>query len=203
MKPLILFAHGAGAGHQHPWMQRWHLMLGDIGDIRCITYPYIKRGAKLPDKMPVLEAAHLEAATQLSAANPNRPLLLVGKSMGARVSVHIADEARATAVIAFGYPLVSSGRKKTLRDQALRDTRTPTLLVQGSRDKMTDLDLFLELVSEHPTKALRLRMVNDGDHSLECRKLPLRREGRTQDDVDAEILFDTQRFVRQMLSPSE
>ena len=49
----------------------------------------------------------------------------------------------------------------------------------------------------------RLRMVEDGDHSLECRKRPLRKEGRTQDDVDAEIQFDIQRFVDAQLRPPE
>jgi len=203
VKPLIVFAHGAGAGHDHPWMQRWYLRLSDLGEVRRLTYPYIERGGRLPDKMPVLEAAHLEVASALAVSNPGRPLLLVGKSMGGRVSVRIADQLHATAVIALGYPLISSGRRKTVRDQALRDVRTPTLLVQGSRDKMTDLDRFLELVADHPTQALRLRMVEDGDHSLECRKRPLRKEGRTQDDVDAEIQFDIQRFVDAQLRPPE
>ena len=67
---------------------------------------------------------------------------------------------------------------------------------------MTDLNLFIDLVADHPTRALRLRMVEDGDHSLECRKRPLRAEGRTQDDVDAEIQFDIQQFVDAVRAPS-
>ncbi len=91
MKPLILFAHGAGAGHTHPWMQRWYLMLHEIGEIHRLTYPYIERKARLPDKMPVLEAAHLKAATDLTTAHPNRPLLLIGKSMGEPLDCNLVE----------------------------------------------------------------------------------------------------------------
>ena len=183
-------------------MQRWFLRLCDLGEVHRLTYPYIQQGKRMPDKLPVLMDAHREAAQRLVEANPGRPLLLVGKSLGSRVSVHIADAVGATAVIALGYPLVSNSRRRTLRDQALRDVRTPTLLIQGSRDEMTDLNLFIDLVADHPTRALRLRMVEDGDHSLECRKRPLRAEGRTQDDVDAEIQFDIQQFVDALQAPS-
>ena len=181
-------------------MQRWFLRLCDIGEVHRLTYPYITQGKRLPDKLPKLIDAHEDKASELSLSHPGRPLILVGKSMGARVSVHIADKVHASAVIALGYPLISSGRRQTVRDQPLRDVRTPTLLVQGTRDKMTNMELFLDLVADHPTAALRLRVVEDGDHSLECRKLPLRAAGRTQDDVDAEIQLDVERFLVPLLS---
>ena len=123
MTPLILFAHGAGAGHQHPWMQRWYLRLCDMGEVHRFTYPYMTQGKRLPDKLPKLIAAHEEMASQLSLSHPGRPIILIGKSMGARVSVHIADKVHASAVIALGYPLISSGRQQTVRDQPLRDVR--------------------------------------------------------------------------------
>ena len=195
-RPVILLAHGAGAGHEHPWMQRWRLRLSDLADVHCLTYTYREEGRRLPDPMDRLEARHLRAAAALSHAHPDQPLVLVGKSMGGRVSVRVADRTDAVAVVAFGYPLVSSGKRQTRRDAPLRAIRTPTLLVQGTRDPMGPIDELLELVSSHPTGALRLRVVDDGDHSLECRKRPLRQAGRTQDDVDEEVLYDVGRFVR-------
>jgi predicted alpha/beta-hydrolase family hydrolase len=67
--------------------------------------------------------------------------------------------------------------------------------VQGTRDPMGPIDLFTDLVADHESESLRLRIVMDGDHSLECRKRPLRARGQTQDDVDDEILYDLRRFV--------
>lgn len=195
MRPLILFSHGAGAGHDHPWMQRWRLRLSDIGEVHSLTYPYMKAGRRLPDPIEKLEAAHLNAVDQLCRTHPRRPLVLAGKSMGARVAVRVADRTPAIATVAFGYPLVSSGKRQTLRDGPLRLARTPTLLVQGTRDPMGPIDLLTDLVADHESESLRLRIVEDGDHSLECRKRPLRARGQTQDDVDDEILYDLGRYL--------
>ncbi|HCH64691.1 MAG TPA: hypothetical protein DFR83_17930 [Deltaproteobacteria bacterium] len=71
--------------------------------------------------------------------------------------------------------------------------------MQGTRDPMGPIDDFVDLVADHPTQQLRLRVVEDGDHSLECRKRPLRAVGRTQDDVEREVLYDIRGFLRGVL----
>jgi len=200
MRPVILFAHGAGAGHDHPWMQRWFLRLQDIGDVVPLTYRYRQEGRRMPDSMADLESTHLALAASLAAKHSGRPLVLAGKSMGGRVSVRVANQTEAVAVVAFGYPLVSSGRKKTRRDAALRAVRVPTLLIQGTRDAMGPIDELTDLVADHPTSSLRMRIVDDGDHSLECRKRPLRLKGLGQDDIDTEIQFDVKRFLDDIIA---
>jgi hypothetical protein len=199
MRPVILFAHGSGAGHDHPWMQRWRLRLSDLGEVFPLTYAYMQEGRRIPSPVARLEIEHLKRATALAREHRNRPLLFVGKSLGSRVSVMVADRSPAVATVAFGYPLVSRGRKATRREAPLRDTRVPTLLVQGTRDPMGPIPDLVDLVADHPTQSLRLRTVDDGDHSLECRKRPLRLAGRNQDDVDDEILYDIRRFLRTLV----
>ncbi len=195
MRPLILFSHGAGAGHDHPWLQRWRLRLSDIGDVFPLTYPYMAEGRRLPNPMAQLESAHIKHATALARKYNRQPLVMMGKSMGGRVAVRVANRVPAAAVVCFGYPLISSGKNPTRRDAPLREVEVPTLLVQGTRDPKSPIDDLLELVAHHPKQMLRLREVEDGDHSLECRKLPLRATARTQDDVDEEILYDIRRFL--------
>jgi hypothetical protein len=40
-KPLLLFAHGAGAGQSHPWMQSWAQRLSKLGSVAPFDYPYM------------------------------------------------------------------------------------------------------------------------------------------------------------------
>src|SRR5580765_5627688 len=56
--PTLIFGHGAGAGHEHPWILRLGKGLADRG-VRVVTFnfPYRAEGRKLPDKPAVLEAA--------------------------------------------------------------------------------------------------------------------------------------------------
>ena len=132
MRPVFLFAHGSGAGHEHPWMQRWYLLLSDLGDVVPLTYQYMQEGRRLPSPIEHLEEEHIKAASSVVRDHRGRPLVLVGKSLGGRVSVRVANRTTAVATVALGYPLVSSGRKATRRDAPLRETRVHTLLVQGT-----------------------------------------------------------------------
>ncbi|HCH64692.1 MAG TPA: alpha/beta hydrolase, partial [Deltaproteobacteria bacterium] len=109
MRPVILFAHGSGAGHDHPWLQRWHLLLSTIGDVVPLTYSYMQEGRRIPSPVEALETEHVKQATAAARGHRNRPLLLAGKSLGGRVSVRVAQRTPALATVVFGYPLISSG----------------------------------------------------------------------------------------------
>jgi predicted alpha/beta-hydrolase family hydrolase len=54
MKPLLLFAPGAGAPSTHPWMRRWAALLGAIGVVRPLDYDYMLDGRRRPDRLPDL-----------------------------------------------------------------------------------------------------------------------------------------------------
>jgi len=60
-QPVFIFAHGAGAGSQHPWMQTWAGYLRKLGTVEMLDYPYMKEGRKVPDRQPKLIAAHIAA----------------------------------------------------------------------------------------------------------------------------------------------
>ena len=138
-RPRILFAHGAGAGSDHPWMQAWAQRLGTLGAVHSFDYPYKAEGRKAPDRMPKLLAAH---RAQVEALPGEGPIVLCGKSMGSRVGCHLSLELGVSALICLGYPLGRAGRP--LRDQVLLDLRTPVLLVQGTRDPLAQFDLVEE-----------------------------------------------------------
>jgi len=191
VKPLFLFAPGAGAPSSHPWIQRWKERLTQIGDVETFDYDYMREGGRRPDRLPQLIAAHRQALAEVRTRTSG-PIILIGKSMGGRIGCHVALEEKVNGVVCLGYPLCGSGDRSKLRDLVLRNLRTPILLVQGTRDPLCPLDL-LEGVRREMTAPNFLHLVEGGDHSLLVRKKDLANE--TQDDVDQRIAKAISDFV--------
>ncbi|MGM0575404.1 MAG: alpha/beta fold hydrolase [Myxococcota bacterium] len=193
--PLLLFAHGAGAGSSHPWMQAWAERLSAFGRVVTFDYPYVREGRKRPDRLPKLLAAHREALVA-ARADHDGPVVLVGKSMGSRVGCHLANEADVDvdALVCLGYPLQSPGKKKTVRDEVLLALDTPILFVQGTRDRLCPLDLLSD-VRARMTAPSDLHVVEEGDHSLRITKRHTKATGETQEDADAAALDAVRAFV--------
>jgi predicted alpha/beta-hydrolase family hydrolase len=110
-------------------------------------------------------------------------VVLVGKSMGGRIGCHLALQVPVTAVVCLGYPLSSPGKNASLRDQVLLEARTPTLFLQGTRDRLCPLDA-LDRVRARMAAPNAVHVVESGDHSLMATKAWLRTAGMSQDDVD-------------------
>jgi uncharacterized protein len=188
MRPLLLFAPGAGAPSSHPWMQRWKKHLEEVGDVETFDYPYMRENRKRPDPLPQLIAAHRQAlAEALVKTGATAPIILIGKSMGGRVGCHVAIQEKVDGLICLGYPLCAMGDRTKLRDEVLRSLTIPILFVQGTRDSLCPLDL-LERVRNDMTAPNFLHLVESGDHSLCLPKRQLQAIGKTQDEVDRRIL---------------
>jgi len=191
VKPFFLFAPGAGAPSSHPWIQRWKQRLTRIGEVETFDYDYMREGRRRPDRLPQLIAAH-RAALAGVRAKTSGPIFLIGKSMGGRIGCHVALEDAVNGVVCLGYPLSAMGDRSKLRDQVLRDLRTPILFVQGTRDSLCPFDL-LESVRKEMSAPNVLHVVEGGDHSLIVRKKDLGSE--TQEDVDQRIAKAISDFV--------
>jgi hypothetical protein len=105
-------------------MRHWADLLGTIGEIHTLDYPYMLEGRKRPDRLPELIEAHTEALRRLRQKHDG-PLVLIGKSMGSRVGCHVSLSEEVTAVICFGYPLLGAGDPSKMRDKVLREMKTP------------------------------------------------------------------------------
>jgi predicted alpha/beta-hydrolase family hydrolase len=195
-RPLILFAHGAGASSASAWMTAWSERLRALGDVVPFDYPYARAGRKLPDRQPTLVAAHRDALAAARAARPpGTKIVLAGKSMGSRIGCHVAADhpGEVDALVCFGYPL--RGRAGAMRDGVLRTLATPVLFVQGSRDPLCPLDA-LEGLRPQLVAPNELFVVDGGDHSLEIGARAAAASGRSQADWDAAILDAVARFLR-------
>lgn len=193
--PLILLAHGAGAGSSHPWMQAWAQRLEGMGVVHTFDHAYIQAGKRLPPRADKLVEPHAAELARVRAGHVG-PVVLAGKSMGSRVGCHVATQAPVDALVCFGYPLRSPAG--TLRDAVLREITTPILFVQGTRDRLCPLDL-LAGVRADMTAPNALHVVEGGDHSLQLLKRDLKAQGTTQDAVDAATMAAVAAWLEQTL----
>jgi uncharacterized protein len=190
----FLFAPGAGAGSDHPWMRNWAQRLRQIGEVTTLDYPYRLAGRKSPDPLPRLIAAHRQAIEQVRP-NLSGPLVLIGKSMGGRVGCYASDEPEVAAVVCLGYPLCANGDPTKMRNKVLLGLTKPVLFVQGTRDRLCPLDLLASVRSEMRVSN-SLYIVEDGDHSLLLTKTSLKQMGKTQAEIDNQILQAIGEFLK-------
>jgi hypothetical protein len=180
----LVLAHGAGAPMDSPWMESVARGLAGRGwRVARFEFPHMaqrrtegKRGA--PDRPPVLRAAWLEAVAELGGA---AGWILGGKSLGGRIASLVADEVGARGLVCLGYPFHPPGRPERLRTAHLAALRTPTLIVQGTRDPFGGPE---EVAGYALSPSIRIAWIEDGDHDLR----PRARSGRTADaNLDAAL----------------
>lgn len=93
------------------------------------------------------------------------PLVLGGRSAGARVSTRMAREVGAVAVLALAFPLHPPGSPEKSRAEELLGSGVPTLVVQGARDPFGGPAEFPDLPA-----TTRLVEVPDADHGFRVPK---------------------------------
>jgi predicted alpha/beta-hydrolase family hydrolase len=189
---LLVFAHGAGAGMHHPFMEHLAGQLAGCG-VATLRYhfPYMQHRRKRPDPPAVLTATVRAAVAAASETAAGLPLLAGGKSLGGRMtSLAVADErsapgpgiASVRGLVFFGFPLHPAGRPGTQRAEHLARVRIPMLFLQGTRDALADLALLRPLC-DTLVPFSTLHVVEGGDHSFHM----LKRFGKTDADVLAEL----------------
>lgn len=163
---LFLFAHGAGAPMDTPFMNAVARGMAERG-IRVVRFefPYMARrrqGGKkgAPDRQPVLLDGWRGAIAEHGGGEK---VVIGGKSMGGRMASMIADEVGARGLICFGYPFHPPASPERLRIAHLENLRTPTLIIQGTRDTFGRPDE----VRDYPLAgSIRIEWIEGGDHSL-------------------------------------
>jgi predicted alpha/beta-hydrolase family hydrolase len=163
---LFLFAHGAGGAMDTPFMAQVAQGMGERG-IRVVRFefPYMaarRQGKKTgaPDRQPILLDAWKKAIYDHGGgANVS----IGGKSLGGRMASMVADEMGVRGLVCFGYPFHPPGKPERTRTAHLEDLRTPTLILQGTRDAFgTPDDVSTYVLS----KAVHIEWMQGGDHSL-------------------------------------
>jgi predicted alpha/beta-hydrolase family hydrolase len=183
----FVFAHGAGAGMSHEFMERVATGLGDRG-IATLRYqfPYMENGSRRPDPPAIAHAAVRAAVAEAARCCAGLTLIAGGKSFGGRMT----SQAQASAPLAgvrglafLGFPLHPAGKPSEARAKHLGDVDIPMLFVQGTRDKLAELPLIEPVVKRLGLSA-SLHRVAEADHAFHV----LARSGRNDREVMGEII---------------
>lgn len=194
-KCVYVFAHGAGAGMTHPFMQAVASGLLERG-VATLRYQfvYMERGSKAPDRPPLAHAAVRAALLMAEELLPDVPLFAGGKSFGARMtSQALADQpiSPVRGLVFFGFPLHPAGAPSATRAAHLDDVLVPMLFLQGSKDPLAELDLLKPVVARLGAEAT-LHVIDAADHSFH---VPAR-SGRKDADVMDELLDHTAAWMQ-------
>jgi uncharacterized protein len=186
-RACFVFAHGAGAGMTHPFMEAVATGLAERG-VATLRYqfPYMEKASKRPDPPGIAQAAVRAAVAEAGRHCGNLRLIAGGKSFGGRMT----SQAQAAAPLAgvrglafLGFPLHPAGKPSSDRAKHVAAVRVPMLFMQGTRDNLAELSL-LEPVVKNLGPLASLHRVEGADHSFH---VPAR-SGRKDSEVMNEIL---------------
>ena len=160
----LLLSHGAGRGVDAPDLAALAAALPQQGiSVVLFEQPWHVAGRRVASPPPTLDVG-LVAATK--ALRGRTPLVVGGRSAGARSAARCARGLGARGVLALSFPLHPPGAPEKTRVAELQDVGLPVLLIQGERDPMGRPEEFPADVPE-----LDLVIVPEADHGLKVPKL--------------------------------
>src|SRR5882757_4343857 len=199
-RACFVFAHGAGAGMAHPFMETVATGLCDRGFATLrYQFPYMERGSKRPDAPAIAHAAVRAAVKEAAQRCAGLPLIAGGKSFGGRMTSQAQAIAPLPGVrgLAFlGFPLHPPGKPSTSRAAHLSGVKIPMLFLQGTRDDFAEMTL-LEPVVKGIGGLASLHVVQEGDHSLHVSA----RSGRNDREVMDEVLDAMSAWIGGLANP--
>jgi predicted alpha/beta-hydrolase family hydrolase len=161
-RAALVLGHGAGGGVSAPdLVAATEAARSEALAVALVEQPYRVAGRRSPAPARQLDAAWTAVVEELRAGELVRlPLIVGGRSLGARVACRTAEALGAIAVLCLAFPLRpprrKAGAEPPSRLPELEQVPVPTLVVQGERDPF----------GMPPPGPRRTVAVVSGDHSL-------------------------------------
>jgi hypothetical protein len=159
----LVLGHGAGGGVNAPDLQASAAAAVKRGvTVALIEQPYRVAGRRSPAPAAQLDVAFTTVVEYLRETElGSLPVILGGRSSGARVACRTANALDAAGVLCLAFPLLpprraNSSREPESRLPELDAVSAPVLVVQGSRDRF----------GVPPAAPNRTVVEVTGDHSL-------------------------------------
>lgn len=181
-----VFAHGAGAGMDHPFMADMARGLAERGIATLrFQFPFMEGGSRRPDSPAVAQATVRAAVEEAARQLPGLPLVAGGKSYGGRMTSQAQAREPLPGVkglVFVGFPLHPAGKPSIDRARHLPQVAVPMLFLQGTRDALADLDLVRQTTAALGQRAT-LHVVEAADHAFHV----LVRSGRNDAQVREQL----------------
>ncbi|RNM15250.1 alpha/beta family hydrolase [Nocardioides pocheonensis] len=177
----LVLTHGAGGGIDAPDLVRLARTLPQQEiSVTLVEMPWRLQGKRVAPRPELIDQSFLAV---MNAMRMRTPLIVGGRSAGARSACRIARSVGAKGVLALSFPLHPPGRPESSRLTELLGARMPTLVVQGENDPFGT-------PAEFPSH-LDLAVVPAADHSLRVPKsAPI-----SQEDALAVVLEATLEWI--------
>lgn len=160
---VLLLSHGAGGGIEAPDLQVLAQVLPEQGvSVVLLEQPWRRAGRKVATPPATLDEAFVAAAAVVRSEHPDVPLVVGGRSAGARSAARTAKQLGASGCLALAFPLHPPGKPERSRVDELHAADVTTLVVQGERDTFgrpdefpDDVDLCVVPGADHAFKVLK------------------------------------------------
>lgn len=133
---VYIFAHGAGAGMDHPFMINLSraLVEKDIEVVR-FNFLYMQKKKSQTDKPELAQGTIVEIMSWVKEQHPEALIFLGGKSFGGRMASHIPlHTPGVSGLILVSYPFHAPGKPGTERSFHFKDLHLPVLVIEGTKD---------------------------------------------------------------------
>ncbi|XP_033757078.1 KAT8 regulatory NSL complex subunit 3-like isoform X2 [Pecten maximus] len=203
--PLILIAP-SGPTHNSAYSKRtrfWNSQLSHLGKVIPVTMHTVSGGSGvgIAQCLEHMIGAVRTKVLELKGHFQHRPIVLLGWNIGALIACHVALLEAVSAVVCLGFPLTGTNGSRGDIEDALLDSRTPSLFVIGQHSNNAGID-DMEDLRERMKAENGLLVIGGADSNLRVRSSKKKEEGITQVMVDRRVLEELSDFLGGILCKS-
>lgn len=183
----LVLGHGAGGGVDSPDLLALSMALPNQGiSIFRVEQPWRVAGKKIAPRPALLDVATVSC---LNAIRVRTPIVLGGRSAGARVACRLARVSGAVGCMALAFPLQPPDRPDVTRLHELQQVDLPLLVIQGQRDAFGGADAF--------PSSIHVVELPAADHSFKV----LKHSALSQQETLALLVETVAEWVRSRITP--
>ncbi|HEV2639092.1 MAG TPA: alpha/beta family hydrolase [Actinocrinis sp.] len=177
-RATVVLSHGAGGGIEAPDLQALAAALPQEGfEVALVEQPWRVAGKRIAPAPKTLDLGWRAVLAHLTGIGTGTdsgrgtdsgervPVIVGGRSAGARVACRTGLDTGAAGVLALAFPLHPPGKPEKSRIEELLHTGLPTLVVQGGADPFGGPQEFPDLPPGHQLVGLPA-----GGHEFAVRK---------------------------------
>lgn len=188
----MVMAHDADTDLNHPLLEHLQDKLTNEKFLTLrFNFPFAEaREPTSADSGEILIRTFRTAVAALYRDPTTAPahVFIGGHGLGARVAAQIAtSQIRITGTFLISFPLHVAGEPETVSAEQLYRITSPTLFVQGSRDRQCDHDALVKTVRRMGT-TIEVRSVTDADANFDVPGESLRSSDEIYDEISKYLL---------------